>query len=163
MYKGGINQHTTPPISWNGDMPPRPNRGDSPSPKLAVMSMVELDLNSDRSAALRGETTMAQTNINNNQKIIDSCSLIAFARTHGKMQVGTFSNKETGEVFKSCIFTNPTDQSKCFVAFSSKMGELTPREIAAAKDELRVVQLESGHYYLCEEGANAWEDVDLGI
>ena len=104
---------------------------------------------------------MAQNNSNNNQGIINNWSLIAFARSHGKMQVGEFANKETGEVFKSCIFTNPADQSRCFVAFSSKMGELTPREIAAMKDELQVVQLESGNYSLCKQGQNAWDDVDL--
>ena len=103
------------------------------------------------------------TQNNNNQGIINSWSLIAFARAHGKMQVGEFANKDTGEVFKSCIFTNPSDQSRCFVAFSSKMGELTPREIAAMKDELQVVQLESGNYSLCKQGQNAWEDVDLGL
>ena len=77
---------------------------------------------------------MTQNNGNNNQQgIINSWSLIAFARSHGKMQVGEFANKETGEVFKSCIFTDPADSgNRCFVAFSSKMGELTPREIAAA-------------------------------
>ena len=100
-------------------------------------------------------------NGNNNQGIINSWSLIAFAKTHGKMQVGEFANKETGEVFKSCIFSD--GENRCFVAFSSKMGELTPREIAAMKDELQVVQLESGNFSLCKQGQNAWEDVDLGL
>ena len=103
---------------------------------------------------------MAQNN--NNQGITNSWSLIAFARSHGKMQVGEFANKETGEVFKSCIFTDD-QQNRCFVAFSSKMGELTPREIAAMKDDLQVVQLESGNFSLCKQGQNAWEDVDLGL
>ena len=101
------------------------------------------------------------TQNSNNQGIINSWSLIAFAKAHGKMQVGEFANKETGEVFKSCIFSD--GDSRCFVAFSSKMGELTPREIAAQKDELQVVQLESGNYSLCKVGQNAWEDVDLGL
>lgn len=105
---------------------------------------------------------MTQNNSNNNQGIINSWSLIAFARSHGKMQVGEFANKETGEVFKSCIFTDQQGD-RCFVAFSSKMGELTPREIAAMKDELQVVQLESGNFSLCKQGQNAWEDVDLGL
>ena len=105
---------------------------------------------------------MTQNNSNNNQGIINSWSLIAFARSHGKMQVGEFANKETGEVFKSCIFTDLAGD-RCFVAFSSKMGELTPREIAAMKDELQVVQLESGNFSLCKQGQNAWEDVDLGL
>ena len=101
------------------------------------------------------------TQQNNNQGIKNSWSLIAFAKEHGKMQVGEFANKETGEVFKSCIFTD--GDSRCFVAFSSKMGELSPKEIAQQKDDLQVVQLESGNYSLCRVGQNAWEDVDLGL
>lgn len=94
--------------------------------------------------------------------IKNSWSLIAFARQFGpKMQVGEFVNKETGEDFKSCIFTN--GETRTFVAFSSKMGVLSPREIAAKKNELQVVQLESGHYSLCKQGENTWEDVDLGL
>lgn len=94
--------------------------------------------------------------------IKNSWSLIAFARQFGpKMQVGEFVNKETGEDFKSCIFTN--GETRTFVAFSSKMGALSPREIAAKKNELQVVQLESGHYSLCKQGENTWEDVDLGL
>lgn len=94
--------------------------------------------------------------------IKNSRSLIAFAKEFGpKMQVGEFVNKETGEDFKSCIFTN--GETRTFVAFSSKMGVLSPREIAAKKNELQVVQLESGHYSLCKQGENTWEDIDLGL
>ena len=94
--------------------------------------------------------------------IKNSWSLIAFAKQFGpKMQVGEFVNKETGEDFKSCIFTD--GETRTFVAFSSKMGPLSPKEIAAKKDELQVVQLESGHYSLCKQGENTWEDVDLGL
>ena len=94
--------------------------------------------------------------------IKNSWSLIAFAKEFGpKMQVGEFVNKETGEDFKSCIFTN--GETRTFVAFSSKMGPLSPREIAAKKNELQVVQLESGHYSLCKQGENTWEDVDLEL
>ena len=98
-----------------------------------------------------------------NVGIKNSWSLLAFAKSHGKMQVGDFVNKETGEAFKSCIFTNPEDNSRCFVAFSSNMGEMSPREIAEQKDSLQVVELESGNYSLCKQGANAWEDVELGL
>ena len=94
--------------------------------------------------------------------IKNSWSLIAFAKEFGpKMQVGEFVNKETGEDFKSCIFTN--GETRTFVAFSSKMGVLSPREIAAKKNELQVVQLKSGHYSLCKQGENTWEDVDLEL
>ena len=94
-----------------------------------------------------------------NPTIINSWPLLTFAKEHGKMQVGDFQNKETGEMFKACIFTQP-DGTRVFVAFSSKLGELTPKEIAAMKDELVVVQLESGNYSLCKRDTT-WEDVDL--
>ena len=99
-----------------------------------------------------------------NVGIKNSWSLLAFAKSHGKMQIGDFVNKDTGEQFKSCIFTDPEDPSnKCFVAFSSKLGELSPSQIASMKDNLQVVQLESGNYSLCKQGQNAWEDVELGL
>lgn len=93
-------------------------------------------------------------------------SLLAFAKTYGpQMQVGQFTHtdEDTGEVshFKSCIFTKGDERT--FVAFSSKMGELSPREIVAQKNSLQVVQLESGNYILCKQGENTWEDVDLGL
>ena len=98
-----------------------------------------------------------------NVGIKNSWSLISFAKARGKMQVGKFANNETGETFKSCIFTNPEDNSRCFVSFSSKLGELTPSEIAARKDSLQVVELESGNFSLCNVGSGAWEDVDLAL
>lgn len=97
------------------------------------------------------------------KSIKDSWSLITFAKAHGKMQIGEFTNNETGEIFKSCIFTSPVDNTRTFVAFSSKLGVLTPQEIARQKNDLQVVELESGNYSLCKAGNNAWEDVDLGF
>ena len=94
--------------------------------------------------------------------IKNSWSLISFAKTHGRMKVAPFVNRETGECFKSCAFISNTDEIT-LVAFSSKLGELTPAEIAAQKDELQVVQLESGTYKLCRAGHDTWEDVDLGL
>ena len=64
-------------------------------------------------------------------KIIKTWSLLDFAREFGKMQVGEFINSETQEHFKSCIFTK--DNTKTFVAFSSKLGVLTPKEIVERK------------------------------
>ena len=97
-----------------------------------------------------------------NLGIKNSWSLISFAKTHGKMKVAPFVNRETGECFKSCAFVSNNDEVT-LVAFSSKLGELTPAEIAAQKDELQVVQLESGTYKLCKAGHDTWEDVDLGL
>jgi hypothetical protein len=92
--------------------------------------------------------------------IVNSMSLMAFARENGKMQVGNFTNKDTGEQFKSCIFTK-VDGTRTFVSFSSNLGELTPREIANMKNELQVVELDSGSHKLCRQGQEAWEDVAL--
>ena len=101
---------------------------------------------------------MATSNVG----IKNSWSLISFAKTHGKMKVAPFVNRETGECFKSCAFISNTDEIT-LVAFSSKLGELTPAEIAAQKDNLQVVQLESVTYKLCKAGHDTWEDVDLGL
>lgn len=97
-----------------------------------------------------------------NVGIRNSVSLIAFAKAHGKMQVGNFKRKDTQEEFTSCIFTNG-EGVRTFVAFSSKLGVLTPAEIAAQKDKLQVVELESGNFSLCRMGDNNWQDVDLGL
>lgn len=92
--------------------------------------------------------------------IKNSWSLMAFAKMKGKMQVGSFINGETGDHFKSCIFTD-NEGERCFVAFSSKLGELTPDEISARKNDLQVVELESGNYSLCRQGDGNWQDVVL--
>ena len=94
--------------------------------------------------------------------IKNSWSLVSFAKAHGRMKVAPFVNKETGECFKSCAFLS-SDKNITLVAFSSKLGELTPQQIASMKDELQVVQLESGSYKLCKAGHDTWADVDLGI
>ena len=104
---------------------------------------------------------MAQSN-----KIKNSWSLLSFAREFGpKMQVGEFVNSESGDKFKSCIFTK--GDTRTFVAFSSKLCVLSPREIAAQKDDLQVVLCETKDgddmYSLCHQGQDSWEDVDLGL
>lgn len=104
---------------------------------------------------------MAQSN-----KIKNSWSLLSFAREFGpKMQVGEFVNSESGDKFKSCIFTK--GDTRTFVAFSSKLGVLSPKEIAAQKDDLQVVLCETKNgddmYSLCHQGQDSWEDVDLGL
>ena len=96
-----------------------------------------------------------------NVGIKNSWTLLAFAQSHGKMQVGTFANTQTGEEFKSCVFTESSGE-RCFVSFSSNLGELTPAQISAMKHELQVVELNSGNFKLCKQGeGNTWEDVEL--
>lgn len=87
-------------------------------------------------------------------------SLLAFA-SGKKMQVGSFVNSKTGEQFKSCIFTEQSTGNRCFVAFSSNLGELTPAQISAMKHDLQVVELNSGNFSLCKQGQGTWEDVEL--
>jgi hypothetical protein len=91
-----------------------------------------------------------------------SWSLVAFARSNGRMKIGSFVNKDTGESFKSCMFVDAEGNVQKVVNFSSNLGELTPQQIVAQKDSLQVVQLESGTYKLCKAGST-WEDVDLGL
>ena len=97
-----------------------------------------------------------------NVGIKNSWSLLSFARAHGRMKVAPFVNKETGEAFKSCAFVG-SDGATTLVAFSSNLGELTPQQIAAQKNSLQVVELESGTFKLCKQGNSSWEDVDLGL
>jgi hypothetical protein len=110
-------------------------------------------------ADLDAWTSAIEENMPHEKKIC--WPLLDFARLHGKMQVGEFMNKETGEAFKSCIFTKP-DGTRIFVAFSATMGELTPKEIAAMKDNLVVVQLESGNYSLCKIKDSKLDDLSCG-
>lgn len=76
------------------------------------------------------------------------------------MQIGAFVNSKTSDTFKSIIFTDGGGD-KCFVAFSSHLGELTPAQIVAMKNDLQVVTTSSGSHILCKKGAESWEDVDL--
>lgn len=71
-------------------------------------------------------------------------------------------NSNTGETFKSCAFVG-AGGAVTLVGFSSNLGELTPKQIAAQKDSLQVVELESGNYKLCKRGTDSWESVDLGL
>ena len=102
----------------------------------------------------------------NDGKIVNSWGLIAFARMKGRMQVGQFTNEDNVE-FKSCIFTDPNTGDRTFVRFSTKLGEMTPEEIGAQKDDLQVVERmgDDGktRYILSKQGQNNWQDVDLGI
>lgn len=96
--------------------------------------------------------------------IKNSWSLLDFAREFGKkMQVGSFVNKETGETWKSCIFSD--GDKRTFVSFSPNLGELTPAEIKEQKDDLQVVECTTKNgddmFSLCKKGQNSWEDVDL--
>ena len=93
-------------------------------------------------------------------KILKSWSLVAFRNEFGQMKIGDFVNKETGETFKSCIFTKG-DNEMTFVNFSSKLGVLTAQQIKSQVPDLQVVKKENGKFTLCKKGDSSWEDVDF--
>lgn len=106
-----------------------------------------------------------------NVGIKNSWSLLDFARSHGRMKVtNDMTNTETGKLFKSCAFVSPSG-AVTLVGFSSKLDTINPeadpraisKQIAAQKDSLQVVELESGNFKLCKAGTDSWADVDLGL
>ena len=96
-----------------------------------------------------------------NTSILQSWSLLEFAKNYVKMQVGTFVNSNTGEEFKSCMFIKK-DGTYDYVGFHSQLGELTPTEISKRRKELKVGLTESGKYILYDHIYD-WEIVDLGL
>lgn len=97
----------------------------------------------------------------NNTSILQSWSLLEFAKNYVKMQVGNFVNSNTGEEFKSCMFIKE-DGSYDYVGFHSQLGELTPAEISERKKELKVGLIQSGKYVLYDH-IDDWENVNLGL
>ena len=65
-----------------------------------------------------------------------------------KMQVKEFANSKTGDLFKSCVFTK--GKTRTFVAFSSKLGEHTKKELLDMKDELIILKVQNGKYKLAK-------------
>lgn len=96
-----------------------------------------------------------------NSSILQSWSLLEFAKNYVKMQIGDFVNKNTGEEFKSCMFIKK-DGTYDYVGFHSQLGELTPAEISERKKELKVGLTQSGKYVLYDQ-IDDWENVDLGL
>lgn len=96
-----------------------------------------------------------------NSSILQSWSLLEFAKNYVKMKVGTFVNSNTGEEFKSCMFLKK-DGMYDYVGFHSQLGELTPAEISKRKKELKVGLTESEKYVLYDH-IDDWEIVDLGL
>ena len=101
------------------------------------------------------------TNNDFHSDLVKSWSLVDFAKEHGKMQIGDFTNSVTGKSFKSCIFTGK-DGDTLYVSFYSKLGVLTPQQIKEKRDSLKVGLLNTNKYVLYEvwEG---WDNVNLGL
>lgn len=92
---------------------------------------------------------------------VENCSLLDFARKYGpKMQIGEFTNTETGKNFKQCVFTQE-NKVQTYVMFYSQLGVLSPQEISQRKNELKVGCTKEGKFYLHDEDIKLWEDVEL--
>lgn len=111
---------------------------------------------------LDNETVAEEEDIeDSNTSILQSWSLLEFAKNYVKMKVGTFVNSNTGEEFKSCMFLKKNGTYD-YVGFHSQLGELTLAEISKRKKELKVGLTESGKYVLYDH-IDDWEIVDLGL
>lgn len=80
-------------------------------------------------------------------------SLDSFLKDFGRLYVKEYANKETGDLFKTCVFVK--GRTRTFVAFSSKLGVLTRKEIDEMKEDLVVVQLPTGKYCLARSEGGA--------
>lgn len=99
--------------------------------------------------------------------IRNNWSLADFRANNGKMSINKFYDEKNKEYFTSCVFTKENVDGKksyTFVAFSNKLGVLTPAEVKARKDELQVVltKTEAGkdRYVLCTTCLTG-EEVDI--
>lgn len=98
----------------------------------------------------------------------DSWSFVGFCRLHGNPKPNSGKNKTTGESFENLAFQDKQTGKYTFVAFSSKLGKLSPQEMMDRKDELQVVKLnpdadgKEGGYILCKAGnLNLGEEIAI--
>lgn len=92
---------------------------------------------------------------------VENWDLLDFAREYGpRMQVGGFTNAETGVHFTQCIFTQK-DGTQTYVMFFSQLGVLSPSEISKRKEGLKVGRTKEGKFFLHDEHIKLWEDVEL--
>lgn len=149
---------------------------------LALLFLSEFKVKADYHSEKTEENTSSHNSFEE-PTIVDSWSLLDFARAYGKMKLVPSSshiNSETGEEELSaayCVFVHPTNKDEqgnpaitAIVRFSSELGELSAKEIGEQKDDLIVVEYESGDYSLkrkevIEERTSSAEvtDEDLSI
>ena len=105
--------------------------------------------------------------VNNERGIQDSWAFTAFARLKGLPHPNHSKNGVTGEEFDNLAFIDE-EGNRTFVAFSAKLGVLTPEQLKAQRKELQVVKLnpdadgKEGGYILCKAGnLNIGEAIDI--
>lgn len=105
--------------------------------------------------------------VNNERGIQDSWSFLAFARLKGLPHPNHSKNGVTGEEFDNLVCIDDKG-NRTFVAFSAKLGVLSPEQLKAQRKELQVVKLnpdadgKEGGYILCKAGnLNIGEAIDI--
>lgn len=93
---------------------------------------------------------------NNNEDsktiIIQTWSLLDFAKEYGpKVHIANCSNNKTDDKFKCVVFGE--EDNRTFVAFSSKLGELTAKEMIERKHQLKIKKWSKGN----KEGFTLYE------
>lgn len=97
--------------------------------------------------------TKSKKNISTKAVIENSWSLVNFAKEYGpKVQIANCTNRKTGNTFKCVVFGE--EDNRTFVAFSSKLGELTAKEMIERKHQLKVKKWIKGN----EEGFTLYQD-----
>ncbi len=110
-------------------------------------SLVSVDLESTNVSS--DDKPIEDTSESDDFSSIKIWTLDEFTNEFGpKMQVKEYANGKTGDLFKSCVFSK--GKTRTFVAFSSKLGELTKKEILEMKDELIILRVQNGKYKLAK-------------
>lgn len=115
---------------------------------------------------MQNQEVQAQENENKLRGVKKNWSLLAFAREHGNPRPNHGKNKTTNEEFDNLAFVDKNGEYT-FVAFSTKLGVMQPKEIVEQKDNLQVVLLPATEdkkekYVLCKAGnINTGEEIDL--
>lgn len=96
--------------------------------------------------------------------IVNHWSFLAFAREFGaKFAKGACTNHETGEIYQACTFTDK-EGNRTFVGLGKSLGQdMSLQELVDMRNNLQVVELDSGTYRLCKQGESTWETVDLAL
>lgn len=118
--------------------------------QLQLLYKEEQWLNKDKQKQLITSNSEESMKMKENQPqtvIVNSWPLLEFAKLKGKMQLATYSNSKTGQVFKYCLFTD-SEGNQCTVDFDKGLGELSVWEIQEHKKDLFVEQMRDGKLYL---------------
>lgn len=120
---------------------------DTLPPIAGSPSLVSVDLESTNDSS--GDQPIEDSLESDDFSSIKIWTLDEFTNEFGpKMQVKEYANGKTGDLFKSCVFSK--GKTRTFVAFSSKLGELTKKEILEMKDELIILRVQNGKYKLAK-------------